>query len=143
MKLRVLLLEDDHLQRKDVQQALEKGLGAAVETKTTESEFRRDFEEIASNPPDVAVLDVMVRWANPSRDMPAAPQEVTDNPEKAGIRCARELRDDARTKAVKVILYSVLGNEDMGDEPLPDDVIGVVKETDFANLLEKVKEIAT
>jgi hypothetical protein len=51
MRLRVLLLEDDHLQRKDVQQALEKGLEAEVETKTTESEFHRDFEKIASNPP--------------------------------------------------------------------------------------------
>jgi hypothetical protein len=91
----------------------------------------------------VAVLDVMLRWANPSRDMPAAPEEVTDNPQRAGIRCAQQLRDDARTKAVKVILYSVLGKEDMGDAPLPDYVISVVKETDCENLLEKLKEIVT
>src|ERR1035441_4558333 len=82
MKLRILLLEDDHMQREDIRQALVKELGAQVEIKTTESEFRRNFEVIAANPPDVAVLDVMVRWATPSHDMPAAPDEVTRNPEK-------------------------------------------------------------
>jgi DNA-binding NarL/FixJ family response regulator len=98
MKLRILLLEDDHMQREDIRQALIQELGAQVETKTTESEFRQDFEAITANPPDVAVLDVMVRWAGPSRVMPVAPDEVTRNPEQAGLRCARLLRSFAATE---------------------------------------------
>jgi DNA-binding NarL/FixJ family response regulator len=141
MKLRILLLEDDHMQREDIRQALVKELGAQVEIKTTESEFRRNFEVIAANPPDVAVLDVMVRWATPSHDMPAAPDEVTRNPEKAGLRCARLLREAASTKAVKIILYSVLPKEEIGEDDLPGTAY-LVKESDWQNLVDEVKKLS-
>jgi DNA-binding NarL/FixJ family response regulator len=141
MKLRVLLLEDDHMQREDIRQALIQELGAQVETKTTESECRNDFDVIAANPPDVAVLDVMVRWAGPSRNMPVAPDEVTRNPEQAGLRCARLLREATSTKAVKIILYSVLPKEEIGEDELPGTAY-LVKEPDWQNLLDAVKEVS-
>src|SRR5258707_9957438 len=98
MKLKVLLVEDDHIQPANVRQAIESAIEAEVETKSTEWEFQRDFEAIASNPPQIAVLDIMLRWANPARDMPPAPAEVTSNPEHAGLRCASRLLDDQRTR---------------------------------------------
>lgn len=142
MKLRILLLEDDHMQSEDIRHALVKALGAQVETKTTESEFRHDFDVIASNPPDVAVLDVMVRWASPSRNMPAAPDEVTRYPEMAGLRCARLLREAASTKAIKVILYSVLPKEEIGEDELPGTTY-LVKEADWQSLVDEVKKLST
>ena len=141
MKLRVLLLEDDHMQREDIRQALVKALGAQVEAKTTEWEFQHDFDAIVANPPDVAVLDVMVRWASPSRNMPDAPDEVTKNPEKAGLRCARRLRQAPSTKAVKIILYSVLPKEEIGEDELPGTVY-LVKEPDWQNLVDEVKGLS-
>lgn len=141
MKLRVLLLEDDHMQREDIRQALVEALGGQVETKITESEFRHDFDMIAANPPDVAVLDVMVRWASPSRNMPASPDEVTRYPEMAGLRCARLLREVASTKAVKIILYSVLPKEEIGEDELPGTTY-LVKEPDWQNLVDEVKKLS-
>ncbi len=137
MKLRVLLLEDDYLQRGAISNALEAKLKAEVQAKSTESEFRRDFDQIAANPPQVAVLDVMVRWANPTRDVESEPIEIPKTPEIAGLRCAELLRDDPRTQRVKVILYSVLGPEDIGEQ-FPGGVTSVVKQTDFSGLLEAV-----
>lgn len=140
MKLRILLVEDDHLQSSGVRRALEASVGANVETKSTESEFQSDFDAIAANPPQVVVMDAMLRWANPSPSMPSAPEHVLRNPEGAGLRCARRLRQDPRTKGVKVILYSVLAEEDFGGT-LPSDVIPLIKENDWQNLIDKVTEI--
>ena len=106
MKRKVLLVEDDHLQRDFLRARLEERLGVAVETRNTEWEFLSDFEAVAANKPDVAVFDLMLRWATPSRNMAPAPEVVTNNPGKAGLRCAKRLHDDPRTRDVKVIIYS-------------------------------------
>ena len=136
MKLRVLLLEDDHLQRGAITNALEAELKADVQAKSTESEFHRDFEQIATNPPQVAVLDVMVRWANPTRDAESEPIEIPKTPEIAGLRCAQLLRNDPRTQSVRVIVYSVLGEEDIKGTTIPEGVYSVVKMTDFKALID-------
>ncbi|MGA2742443.1 MAG: response regulator [Bryobacteraceae bacterium] len=136
--LKILLVEDDHVQRSYVQQALAESLGATVETKTCESEFVRDFESIASDPPDVAVLDIMLRWASPSRHGATPPADST--PYHAGLRCAQKLSGDPRTCSVKVILYSVLPKEDIPDFSLPEIAVFVVKESDCQNLIDVVRD---
>jgi PleD family two-component response regulator len=139
MKLKVLLVEDDHIQRANVRQAIENALDAEVATISTESEFHRDFERIAANPPQIAVVDVMLRWANPASDMPLAPAEVSSNPEQAGLRCASLLRNDERTNGVEVILYSVLPNDSFG-APVPEGTECLVKELDYQNLIDAMKK---
>jgi len=136
--IRVLLVEDDHVQRSYVQQALADGLDATIEAKTCEWEFERDFDFLASDPPDVAILDIMLRWASPSKDRAAPPKGAT--PYHAGLRCAKRLREDQRTRDVKVVLYSVLPKEDIPDVELPEDVIFIVKEPDCQNLVDAVKD---
>jgi CheY-like chemotaxis protein len=141
MSYRVLLLEDDYLQSKYARQALEEEFKAEVEVETmsTESEFHRKFEAIAQNPPAVAVVDIMLRWATPSRDMPSPP-EYASPPERAGLRCAQRLRDDERTRDVKLILYSVLDSEYFGDASRPAEAISLVKDIHFEELIEKIRE---
>ncbi len=141
MKLKVLLLEDDHIQRANVRQAIEDAIEAEVFTKNTEWEFKRDFELIATNPPQVAVLDIMLRWANPAPEIPKAPDEVTSHPELAGLRCASLLLGDRRTQDVKVILYSVLAKDDLSEAP-PPGADCLVKELDYQNLVDKLKAIS-
>ena len=141
MKLKILLVEDDYIQRSNVREAIENAIDADVETKSTEWEFQRDFEKIADAPPQVAVLDVMLRWADPDANMPLPPEEVTKNPEQAGLRCANRLLDDERTRGVKVILYSVLAEEDLGKVP-PQGVDCLIKELDYQNLIDRLKSIA-
>jgi hypothetical protein len=69
--------------------------------------------------------------------MPEGPDEVTKNPDKAGLRCARLLREAGATKAAKIILYSVFP-KDSGEDDLPETTY-LVKESDWQNLVEEVK----
>ena len=132
-KPKILLVEDDHLQANELRQSLESDLGAEVQTMSTESEFVNGFESLAANPPDFAILDRMLRWASPSRDMPEPPKDSRE-PEEAGLRCALRLRADSRTSKIHVILYSVLGDD--GDTRQFDSI---VKEGDFDNLIERMQ----
>ena len=139
MKLRILLVEDDFLQRDSIRKALEQNFaGAAVDTKPSESEFLRDFEAIASNPPDIAVIDVMLRWANPSRDAPMPPAEPWE-PQRAGLRCAQRVHDDGRTSGAKIILYTVFDRVNMDDVQPPEGAIWLTKELSFQELIDTVK----
>jgi DNA-binding NarL/FixJ family response regulator len=138
--LKILLVEDDHLQCSYIRQALADSFDAIVETKTCELEFQRDFEAIAADSPDVAVLDIMLRWASPSRGGSEPP---TETPYHAGLRCARKLAADLRTQGVKIVLYSVLPKEEFPNSMLPDRAVFVVKEPDCQNLIDTVKEVFT
>ena len=93
----------------------------------------------AENPPHVAVLDNMLRWANPAADMPLPPAEVTSSSE-AGLRCANRLLSDHRTRDVKVLLYSLLAKDDLGERP-PEAADCLIKELDFENLIEKIMQV--
>ena len=143
MKLRILLLEDDFLQRDSIRKALEQNFeGAVVDTEASESEFHRNFEAIASNPPDIAVLDVMLRWANPSPDAPSPPTEAWE-PQQAGLRCARLLKQDLRTSRVSVILYTAFNPLNFCDLELPTGAIWLTKELSLDQLIECVRSIRT
>ena len=133
-KPRILVFEDDHLQAGELRRVLEQKLSAQIETIGSEHDFRAQFEQIAANPPDLASLDRMVLWAIPDKDMPIPPEEA-HNPEQAGVRCAELLQLDNRTASVKVILYSVLGDEDVAG------VQGVVKQGDMDNLLDQISDM--
>lgn len=139
MKLRILLVEDDFLQCDSIRKALEQNFaGAAVDTNASESEFLRDFEAIASSPPDIAVIDVMLRWANPSRDAPNLPTEPWE-PQRAGLRCAQRLHDDGRTSSAKIILYTVFNRVNMDDVQPPEGAIWLTKELSVQDLIDIVK----
>lgn len=141
MKLKILFLEDDHRQRTPTREALEAGLDAEVETKRTEWEFVRDFEAIASSRPHVVVIDAMLQWGNaPGMEKPS--DEITRNPQKAGVRCVQKLRDDPRTAGLPVVVYSIFPRQDLLGMGLPANTATVSKEPEFENLLEKIREIA-
>jgi DNA-binding response OmpR family regulator len=141
MNPRVLILEDDAQQRRDLQSLVEQEFHAEVQTQASEFEFRRNLESIAANPPQLAILDVMVKWTKPSREAPPIPADAKQ-PETAGVRCARMLRDNVKTQNVKVILYSVLPKEDFETGGIPEGVATVVKEVEFDNLLDKIRELS-
>ena len=140
MQLRILLVEDDHLQRSYVKQALEDNLRVAVDTLCCEKNFIENFETIAANPPDLAVLDIMLMWSRPSKDEKDLPgPDIT--PEQAGLRCAARLRDDPRTSGVKVLLYSVLPEHDIVDRGIAPGAVMVVKEADCQNLFDAIQDL--
>ena len=122
--MKILLLEDDCLQAESIRRELERAFGmSCVEELATESQFRARLNTIARDPPDVAVLDVMVRWADPSPEPPEPPEDVRrEKFYRAGLRCARLLA--AQVPDVPIVLYSILHPDDLKSE-LPDLSPGV------------------
>lgn len=133
--LNILLLEDDHTQLRDLVGSLQKAFRAKIVCFKSEHEFRRDFESIAANSPDIAILDRMVRWANASEEMPPPPQIPWD-PEQAGVRCAELLQSDQRTRQARIVLYSVLG-----DDGETGGFESIVKEMEFENVVDWIKDL--
>ena len=138
MKLKVLLLEDDHSQRQDIRDMLEEEFHASVEVRSSEWEFLSKWDQMLKEPPDFAILDVMVCWAKPTREQTETPEEAK-HPDTAGLRCAQKIRSTPETGNVKVILYSVLSQEEDFGMPVPEGVDVVVKEADFEDLIEAIR----
>ena len=108
--MHILYVEDDDLQFEVVSDALVRSIPAIhVINIRTESQFRSRFEQIAQDPPNLIILDVLLRWADPAPDMPEPPQEVIGaGIYKAGFRCKTLLETDVRTRDIPVIFHTNL-----------------------------------
>lgn len=137
-RMRILLVEDDYLQSEWVCETLGQAFPQGELTQIyTESQFRTQFEEIASNGFDVIIMDVMLRWADPSPDMPELPPDISPGDfYHAGIRCRQLLIDDPRTRRIPVLLYTVLEKAD-----LPPNVEYLPKGADYSPLIERLTQL--
>src|ERR1017187_10857833 len=108
--MRIVIAEDDKLQADLFVRALNQVFPeAAVTLFRTEKEFRDGLESIAMHPPDIVILDIMLRWTDPSLDHHAAPPDVKAGKfHHAGFRCLELLRRGDKTREVPVILYTVV-----------------------------------
>jgi DNA-binding NarL/FixJ family response regulator len=140
----ILLIEDDYL----TAESLIDELGSAfpktdVKHCRTESEFLQTIDEIAAHPPKVVIMDVMVRWTDPSENMPPQPEEVQHNgPWRAGIRCERRLHD--LNPKIPIVFYSVLDRDDLKDAVVLDTptlpVTHLRKAGDVTPLIDHLRE---
>ena len=147
--MKIVLLEDDHLQS----EAIEKGLlhefrSAEIRMLSTESEFYSYLDELAANPtmsvPDIAIIDAMVRWENPSEHLRKPPKEVSQEGfHRAGVRCVKKLLDRQKTEGIGVILYSILERDDLAEElsNLRKEVSFVTKKPDLDELIREIDAI--
>ncbi|MGD0200427.1 MAG: hypothetical protein ABSD27_06715 [Bryobacteraceae bacterium] len=139
-ELRLLLIEDDHLQAQGIQAGLRDQLArdypsVAFDVVPTESEFYSRFEQIASAGFAAAIVDVMLRWADPSPQMPEPPTEVLEGGFfRAGLRCRGKLATDPRTSSLPVVIYTVLE-----ESRLPAGIDIVVKSTDLSPLADRIR----
>jgi DNA-binding NarL/FixJ family response regulator len=139
---RILLVEDDHLQA----HAIQSGLRILLQREypylvftpiSTESDLYNRFDEIAEKGFDLAIIDVMLRWADPSPEMPDPPPAVVEGGFfRAGIRCKEKLQSDQRTSSIPVIVYTVLD-----ESRLPPGIDIVPKGGDFAPLADKIRQL--
>jgi len=145
MAMRLLLLEDEWMAAEMVQKALTHYFpGVVIEHISTESAFHSRLAEICQNPPDIAVMDIMVRWDAYNSGSSPAPQEVQEaGPFRGGLRCQKLLTAQQETRDVPVILYSVLGPADIQKEgvSLPDHVVVVEKEDDPSRLIKLIRSM--
>jgi CheY-like chemotaxis protein len=143
--MKMLIVEDDHLQADWIRMTLESVLeGAEIECVKTEFDFRERFEQIANDPPSVVVMDVMLRWADPGPSIPSPPDDVRrEGFYRAGLRCSDLMNRDARTAGVPVILYSVLEHSDLEADlrSLGGNVVYLRKEADSGQLIDQLRSI--
>ena len=143
--MNILLVEDDHLQVEFLSRELQNSFSEAlIRVISTESEFRLRFEEISQSPPDVIVLDVMVRWADATPDIDVPPEDVCrDGFYTAGLRCEELLARDPQTNHIPVILYTVLEPTDLHGEieKRRDNVVILTKAPEIDPLVELIREL--
>lgn len=139
-----LIVEDDHLQATWIEENLGKAFPRArFERIATESDFQSRIKEIVDNPPNVVLMDVMLRWTDPSPNMPQAAQDYQGF-HRAGIRCAKLLREHSGTKTIPVVLFTVLEENDLEEELSRLKEVGcflVRKDSDMDPLVEELRRI--
>jgi CheY-like chemotaxis protein len=118
--MRVLIVEDDHNEETLIRKLLGKQFkipDEEITTLSTEEEFCNGVESIAqsANPPELVILDVMMRWTDPTVgefDLAGVPATVRqEGPYRAGLRCAERL--DELNPAIPILLYTILEREDL------------------------------
>lgn len=99
----VLLIEDDQIQADDLRYRLAKR-GIDTHTISTESQFCKHIHSDDFPAYSLAVVDMMLRWADP-HNMEAVPSEVMDEGAyTAGLRCCRKLK----ARGVRCIIFTAL-----------------------------------
>lgn len=143
--MRILLVEDDIIQSDLICEALGQEFPTGeVELIKTEHEFRSRLHDKGWRAPDIIIMDVMLRWTDPSPEQPPSPADVREEGHyRAGFRCRKLLSEHRRTKDVPVILYTVLDHADISHE-LQDITIGEVqylrKESSAVPLMRSVRK---
>jgi len=143
--MKVLVVEDDYLQADWIQRNLERALpGITIYYINTELEFRSRLDYIAGATPDVIVMDIMLRWANPDPNLQLPPEEVKEGGfYRAGLRCQKLLANDERTKDIPVIFYTVLEPYDLESElqQLSGNITYLRKESDLTSLIYRIRDL--
>ncbi len=112
----------------------------------SESEFEKYWHLIESEPPDVAVLDVMLAWDHPSKGGTVTPPGGVPDLYTAGIRCAERFASNEKTRNVRIVFYTVVPEEDVSGqvrklaERLPD-VIYLQKPYEIGSVVAKIIQV--
>jgi CheY-like chemotaxis protein len=116
--MRILLIEDDPAQAEMAAEYLARAfLGTSVHSVYSESQFLQQFSEIERNPPDLFILDIMIRWSIPGQvPFYESPADQGQDYFRAGLRCMQRLNGSARTSLVPLIIHSVLDRADYAHE---------------------------
>lgn len=139
--MRIVVVEDDYLEEAVLKELLLKEWPAAeVQAIRTEADFLRELPTIEAGPPDIAFIDVMLRWDRPRPELRTELPEGWDGPYRAGIRCAERLLESARTSSVPIIVRSVV---DFADEVrgLPPHVRFLSKDAHPASLIRLARSL--
>jgi CheY-like chemotaxis protein len=129
--MKILVVENDFLQYDWLEKSLEQTLpDAELDHIKTEQAFQQRFEELARKPPDIIIMDVMLQWTEANEELEALEDEsipgnvqlaLDEGPYRAGLRCEEMLAHDSRTKAIPVILYTILEHKDLEADFLEHD----------------------
>lgn len=125
--LRILLVEDDSLHANWLTSRFnEEFQDIEIKRIESESQFHKEFENVETFAPDLIILDVMVRWKEPSADPADLPDDVrTEGFYRAGFRCLKLLGGSEKLNTTPVIIHSILEKDDLKEElvGLPNHIV--------------------
>jgi hypothetical protein len=140
----IIHVEDDHLQADLLHLTLKSEFpGINVERISTELDFYNRLESL-EQVPDVFIIDVMLRWTNPSIDMQSPPQDVAQEGfYRAGLRCGRKIAAHEIARHVPVIFYSVLERTDLEQElkSVPGNITYLTKESNLEEIIQEIRNL--
>jgi DNA-binding NarL/FixJ family response regulator len=143
--MKILLVEDDHVQAGEFGDALAEAFpNVQLQTIGSEHSFYSMLDELEKKPPDIIVMDVMLRWARASSEMPEAPEEVINEKHyRAGFRCVKYLSERKMMRNVNIILYTVLQPTDIETDikSLPSNVTYLVKDEDYNQFIRTIRRL--
>jgi len=141
--LQFVVVEDDHLQEEPLADHLREVFsGAQVIVISTEEEFRERLPALRADVPDLVLMDVMLRWADPRPGIPKPPEEVLSGGYyRAGQRCAQLMLDDPVLRAVPVVLFTILERSDLerDGQRLPANASYIGKNVELDVLVRHVR----
>jgi CheY-like chemotaxis protein len=141
--MRILIVEDDHLQEGPFAEHLQDAFPAArIDTVPTEKDFRERLPRLRAEPPDVVVMDVMLRWDFPRRDAAPAPDDVREGGYHwAGVRCAQLMAADPDLGRTPVVFCTIVERADLERDgrSLPANSRYVRKSADLDGLTRTIR----
>ena len=100
----VLIIEDDKIQADELKRRLEQA-GFKVRHISTELQFQKFVKEPGVATYDIAVVDMMLRWTDPSPEMEMPSDEIlAEGFYVAGLRCSRTLKQHG----VRALIFTAL-----------------------------------
>jgi DNA-binding NarL/FixJ family response regulator len=143
--MKVVVVEDDRLQSDHLKSTILRYFPTvSIQQVANESEFRARFAEFKVDPPAAMIIDVMLRWTDPSPDLSMAPQDVlAQGHHRAGIRCQQLLQSDTATRNIAVILYTAMDPITLQDQlkQIPANVMILAKGADESRLVMLLRGI--
>jgi predicted nucleotide-binding protein/CheY-like chemotaxis protein len=128
--MKILLVEDDYLEAEITKRTLVDAFpGVAIDHVSSTFEFSSRLPDILHDPPDVAVIDMMLT------------SDVKDEGHyRGGLQCQAILTSRTETAHMPIIIYSILDPSviERGGISLPDHVVPVAKTADQSNLIRTI-----
>jgi DNA-binding NarL/FixJ family response regulator len=143
--VRILIVEDDHLQEGPFEEHLQDAFpGAQIDKVPTERDFRQRLGEFRASPPDVVVMDVMLRWDFPRKGAEPPPEDVrAGGYHWAGVRCAELMAGDAVLRRTPVVFCTIVerGDLERDGRVLPANSRYVRKSADLDGLTRTIRTL--
>lgn len=135
--MKVLIIEDDSIQAARLESLIQSKFSAVTVDKiATELEFRKRLPEIADGSYKVALVDMMLRWTDPSPKMePPEEDVIKEGFFVGGLRCRKALLE----KKIPSIVFTVLSRENLPREYVDEGIDFIQKGPSFQPILEKLK----
>ncbi len=140
--MKIIVVEDDFPELEFLTTHLSDQFpGVDIVTFETESAFSNAMSMIRENPPQVVIIDIMLRWTDLAQEL--VPRDhFGEGYQRAGIRFQELLASFPETVGVPIIFYSVLERADVFLEGrLPPNTLFSTKSGQLFDLTRKVRSL--